>query len=140
MDLLPHSGTQKHVLRESFDHEDVRRGHTDFVEAVRIEIGGESVERVDRRVGSFVDGTGEVLQKVPNSHGEMEVERVKIMELGDVVYVMALEPHGEIRGVKDGGKDVRIVDRVVGNNIRGGGSREDSETRLDRHDGKWMKE
>jgi len=87
-----------------------------------------------------VNGTGEVLQKVPNSHGEMEVERVKIMELGDVVYVMALEPHGEIRGVKDGGKDVRIVDRVVGNNIRGGESREDSETRLDRHDGKWMNE
>ena len=57
------------------------------------------------------------------------------MELGDVVYVMALEPHGEIRGVEDGGKDVGIVDRVVGNNICGSGSWEDSETRVDRHDG-----
>src|ERR1700693_4390132 len=103
-------------------------------------MGRESVERVDGRVGGFVNGTGEVLQKVPNSHGEMEIERVKIMKLRDIVYVMALEPHGEIRGVKDGGKDVRIVDRVVGNNIRGSGSREDSEMRLDRHDGRWMNE
>jgi hypothetical protein len=39
------------------------------------------------------------------------------MELGDVVYVMVLKPHGEVRGVKDGGKDVGIVDRVIGNNI-----------------------
>ena len=84
--------------------------------------------------------TGEVLQKVPNSHGEMEVEQVKIMELGDVVYVMALEPHGEIRGVKDGRKDIRVVDRVVGNNIREGWSQEDSETRLDRQDGRRMNE
>src|ERR1700734_1729373 len=140
MDLLPRSGAQKHVLRKSFDHEDAQRGHTNFVEAVRIYIGRESVKRVDRRVGGFVNGTGEVLQKVPNSHGEMEIEWEKIMGLGDVVYMMALEPHGEIRGVKDGRKDVRIVDRVVGNNIHGGGSQEDSEMRLDRHDGKWMKE
>jgi hypothetical protein len=62
------------------------------------------------------------------------------MELRDVMYVMALEPHGEIRGVEDGGKDVGIVDRVVGNNIRGSGSREDSEMRLDRYDGTWMNE
>jgi hypothetical protein len=87
-----------------------------------------------------VNGTGEVLQKVPNSDGEIEIEQVKIMELGDVMYVMALEAHGEIRGVEDGGKDVGIVDRVVRNNIRGGGSQEDSETRLDRHDGRWMNE
>ena len=62
------------------------------------------------------------------------------MELRDVMYVMALEPHGEVRGVEDGRKDVGIVDRVVGNNIHGSGSREDSETRLDRHDGRWMNE
>ena len=62
------------------------------------------------------------------------------MELRDVMYVMALEPHGEVRGVEDGRKDVGIVDRVIGNNICGSGSREDSETRLDRHDGRWMNE
>ena len=55
------------------------------------------------------------------------------MKLGDVVYMMALEPHGEVQGV--GRKDVGIVDRVIGNNIHGIGSQEDSKTRVDRHDG-----
>jgi hypothetical protein len=36
------------------------------------------------------------------------------MKLGNVMYVMVLKPHGEVRGVEDGGKDVGIVDRVVG--------------------------
>ena len=65
----------------------------------------------------------------------MEVELVEIMKLGDVVYVMALEPHGEVQGVEDGRKDVRIVDRVIGNNICGSGSWQDSKTRVDGHDG-----
>ena len=87
-----------------------------------------------------MNGMGEVLQKVPNSHGEMEIERVEIMELRDVVYMMALKPHSEVQGVKDGGDDVGIVDRVVGDNICRSGSREDSEARVDRHDGEWMNE
>jgi hypothetical protein len=62
------------------------------------------------------------------------------MKLGNVMYVMALKPHGEVRGVEDGGKDVGIVDRVVRNNIHGSGSWEDSETRVDRHDGTRMNE
>ena len=62
------------------------------------------------------------------------------MELRDVMYVMALEPHGEVRGVEDGRKDVGIVDRVIGNNICGSGSQEDSEMRVDRHDGMQMNE
>ena len=87
-----------------------------------------------------MDGTGEVLQKVPNSHGEMEIEQVEIMELRDIVYVMALKPHSKVRGVEDGGNNVGIVDRVIGDNIRRSGSREDSEARVDRHDGEWMNE
>ena len=55
------------------------------------------------------------------------------MKLENVVYVMALEPHSEVQGVKDGRKDVGIVDRVIGNNIRGSRSREDSEMRMNRH-------
>jgi hypothetical protein len=74
MDFPPCSGTQKHVLRESLDHEDAWRSHTDLIQAVMISVGGESVERVDRRVCGFVNRTGEVLQKVPNSHSEMEVK------------------------------------------------------------------
>ena len=78
--------------------------------------------------------TGEVLQKVPNSHGEMEIEQVEIMELGDVMYVMRLEPHCEIRGFEDAGKDVGIVDRVVRKDIRRSGSQENGKVRVDRHD------
>jgi hypothetical protein len=48
---------------------------------------------------------------------------------------MVLKPHGEVRGVEDGGKDVGIVDRVIGNNICGSGSWQDSKTRVDGHDG-----
>ena len=63
----------------------------------------------------------------------MEIKQVEIMKLGNIVYVMALEPHDEVWGVEDGGKDVGIVDRVIGNNICGSGSWEDSETRVDKH-------
>ena len=62
------------------------------------------------------------------------------MKLGNIVNMMALKPHGEVRGVEDGGKDVGIVDKVIGNNICRSGSQEDSEMRVDRHDGMRMNE
>src|ERR1700683_2324536 len=36
IDFLQHSGTQKYILRESFDHEDARRDHANFAESVRV--------------------------------------------------------------------------------------------------------
>ena len=47
--------------------------------------------------------------------------------------MVALESHSKIRGFKDVGKDVRIVDRIIRDNIGGNRSWEDSEMRLDRH-------
>jgi hypothetical protein len=65
----------------------------------------------------------------------VEIKRVEVVKLGNVVYVMA---HGEIRGVKDGGENVGIVDRIIRNNIGGNRNWEDSEMRLNRHNKVWV--
>src|ERR1700677_4192418 len=36
IDFLQRSGTQKYILRESFDHEDARRDHANLAESVRV--------------------------------------------------------------------------------------------------------
>ena len=41
------------------------------------------------RICGFVNGAGEVLENAPDSIGEVEVERVEVMNFGDGVYVMA---------------------------------------------------
>src|ERR1700677_4388320 len=96
-------------------------------------MGGEKFERIDGSVGGLVNGTGEVFQEVPNSHSKVEVERVEVVNFGQVVDVVALESHSEVRGFKDVGKDVGIVYRIIRDTMLGNSSREDSETTLDRH-------
>jgi len=80
-----------------------------------------------------MNGAGKVFQEVPDSHSEVEIERVEVVNFGQVVDVVALESHSKIRGFKDVGKDVGIVGRIIRDNIGGSRSREDSETRLGRH-------
>ena len=58
---------------------------------------------------------------------------IEVVNFGKVVDVVALESHSEVRGFKNVGKDVWIVDRIIRDNISGNRSQEDSETRLDRH-------
>ena len=80
-----------------------------------------------------MNGAGKVFQEVPDSHSEVEIERVEVVNFGQVVDVVVLESHSKIRGFKDVGKDVGIVGRIIRDNIGGSRSREDSETRLGRH-------
>jgi hypothetical protein len=53
---------------------------------------------------------------------------------GDVLDVMTLEAHSKIQGLKDGGKNIRIIGGIKRNNISGSRSWEDSKARMDRHD------
>ena len=64
-----------------------------------------------------MNGTGEVFQEVPDSHSEVEVEQVEVVNFGQVVDVVALESHSEVRGFKDVGKNVGIVDRIIRDNM-----------------------
>src|SRR6202050_5121933 len=133
IDFLQHSGAQKYILRESFNHEDARRDHANLAESVRVYIGGEKFERIDGSVGGLMNGAGKVFQEVPDSHSEVEIERVEVVNFGQVVDVVVLESHSEIQGFKDVGKDVGIVGRIIRDNISGNRSQEDSEMRLGRH-------
>ena len=56
-----------------------------------------------------MNGSGKVLQQTPNSHSEVEIEQVNIVEFGNVMDMMTLEPHSEKQGFKDGGKNIRII-------------------------------
>jgi hypothetical protein len=47
----------------------------------------QSFERVYSRVCSLVDGAGKILEDVPDPIGEVEVERVEIINFGDGMYV-----------------------------------------------------
>ena len=48
-----------------------------------------------------MDGAGKVLEDAPDPIGEVEVERVEIMNFGDGVYMMAFQSHSEKRGFED---------------------------------------
>jgi hypothetical protein len=48
-----------------------------------------------------VDGAGKVLEDAPDSISEVKVERVKIMNFGDDMYMMVFQSHGKERGFED---------------------------------------
>ena len=50
-----------------------------------------------------MDGAGKVLEDVPDPIGEVEVDRVEIMNFRDGVYMMAFQ-NSEERGFEDGAK------------------------------------
>ena len=49
-------------------------------------------------------GVRKVLEDTPDPIGEVEVERVEIMNFGDGMYMMVFESHSEERGFEDGAK------------------------------------
>ena len=55
----------------------------------RIYLRRQGFEQVYSRVCGLVDGAGKVLEDAPDPIGEVEVERVEIMNFGDGAYMMA---------------------------------------------------
>ena len=64
----------------------------------------------------------------------MEIKPVNIVEFGNIVDMMTLEPHSEKRGFKDGRKYIRIISGIKRNNVGGNRGQEDSKARMNRHD------
>ena len=53
------------------------------MEASRIYLRRQGFERVYSRVCGLVDGAGKILEDAPDPIGEVQVERVEIMNFGD---------------------------------------------------------
>ena len=66
-----------------------------------------------------MNGAGKVLENVPDSIGEVEVERVEVMNFGDGVYMMVFQGHGEEGGFKDAAKYAGVRDGIERYDIQG---------------------
>ena len=53
-----------------------------------IYLSRQSFEWVYSRVCGLVDGAGKILEDAPDPIGEVQVERVEIMNFGDGMYMM----------------------------------------------------
>ena len=48
-----------------------------------------------------MNGAGKVLEDAPDPIGEVEVERVEVMNFGDGVYMITFQSHSEEGGFED---------------------------------------
>ena len=66
-----------------------------------------------------MNGAGKVLEDAPDPISEVEVERVKVMNFGDGVYMMAFQSHSEAGGFEDAAKYTGVRDGIKRYDIQG---------------------